>query len=260
MCNNSNNDNLPARVIYIAESPEQVINYKWHSESKFLDKNIAVMEVSAINQLAVGNKHFSLPSDLTPGEVLIRHPYYHCYLKATEAEDKLLSDSAESIFLIARALGATKIEYQDNYFSLSKRTIDTENKGKYKVVEVNIDVQNSKEQKMLRKIKKTRIIPKIDFTEETFENAKKIAEERGLMASQEISSLLDARNPRLGAPIARQTVIVDMLSSLDETLDIAFTLNVVPVFNLSSKTKIATENKTMLSIVWDIIFDDSDKE
>lgn len=218
------------------------------------------MEVSAINQLAVGNKHFSLPSDLTPGEVLIRHPYYHCYLKATEAEDKLLSDSAESIFLIARALGATKIEYKIEHFTLNKRTIDTKNKGKYKIVEADLDVKHTKEQEIRSKIVMTRIIPKIDFSEETLKKAKKIAEERGLMASSGIRSLLDARDPRFGAPTSRYTVIVDMLSSLDETLDIAFTLNAVSVFNLSSKTKIATENKTMLRIKCDIIFDDSDKE
>ena len=217
------------------------------------------MEVSSVRQLAVGKEHFFLPTDLVPGEVLIRHPYDQGYIKVTEAEDVYLSDSAEAIFLVARALGATKIKYKNKNFSFSKRTIDTENKGKYKIVEVDLDVKHTKEQEMLSKIAMTRIIPKIDFSEETLEKAKKIAVERGLMASRDIRSLLDARDPRLGAPIARQTVNVDMLSSLDETLDIAFTLNVVPVFNLSSKTKIATENKTMLSIEWDIIFDDSDK-
>ena len=100
----------------------------------------------------------------------------------------------------------------------------------------------------------TREFPKQEFTIDQFNNAKLVAEERGLLMSRDIRSLIDARDPELGAPMSRQTINVEISSSLNKAMDIAFTLNTVPFFNLNSNTKIATEKKYELNIEWDITF------
>lgn len=252
MDNNSNHHLAP--VIYVAESPEQAINYKWDSRANGLNRNVVVLEPSQIQTLAEDKKHYSLPYDLTPGEVLIRHPYNQGYILATDAEEEYLKASAEGIFFIARCLGATKIVYKKSNIAEFTREIDSNNRLKYKAVEMNLKVKQEKEQKFLNRINVTREFPKQEFTAEQFAKAKSIAEERGLMVSPDIRSLLDARDPNLGLPMTRQTINVEISSSLNKALDIAFSLNVVPLFNLNSDTRIATQKKLELSIEWDIIF------
>ena len=252
MCSTDNSHLAP--VIYIAESPEQAINYKWDSRSKWLNKNVKVLDCDAITQLGKGKEHFYLPYDLTPGEALIRHPYNQGYILATDAEHEYLSASAEGIFLVARCLGATKISYKKCNIAEFKREIDSNNSLHYKAVDMNLNIKQTIEQNLLNKIKMTREFPKQEFTESDFKKAKIIAQERGLLLSSDIRSLFDARDPALGAPMTHQTVNVEISSSLNKALDIAFTLNVVPFFNLSSNTKIVTEKKLELNIEWDIIF------
>lgn len=252
MCDNNNNHLAP--VVYVAESPEQAINYKWDSNAKRLNRNVVVLEPGEIRKLGQGCDNFYLPYDLTPGEVLIRHPYNQGYILATKAEEEYLSASAEGIFLIARCLGATRITYKKINIAEFKREIDSNNDIKFKVVDINLNVKNSIEQKLLNKITMTREFPKQEFNLKQFEKAKKVARERGLILSEEIRSLIDARDPGLGAPMTRQLVNVEITSSLNKALDIAFTLNYVPSFNLSSNTKIATQKKLELNIEWEIIF------
>lgn len=252
MDNNSNNRLAP--VIYIAESPEQAINYKWDSRANGLNRNVIVLEPSQIQALGDGRSHFYLPYDLTPGEILVRHPYNQGYIQATDAEEEYLTASAEGIFLIARCLGATKITYKKCNIAEFKREIDSNNSLKYKVVDINLNVKNSLEQKLLNKISMTREFPKQEFTIEQFNRAKSIAEERGLIVSRDIRSIIDARDPELGAPMSRQTVNVEISSSLNKAMDIAFSLNTVPFFNLNSNTRIATQKKLELNIEWEIIF------
>ena len=255
MDNNCNNHLAP--VIYVADSPEQAINYKWDSRANGLNRNVVVLEPSKIQELGTGNKHFILPYDLTPGEVLIRDPYNQGYILATDAEEEYLKAAAEGIFLIARCLGATKITYKKCNIKQFKREIDSKNKLNYKVVDLKLDVKKSKEEELKNEISMSREFPKGDkqeFTKEQFEKAQSIAAERGLLLSRDIRSLLDARDPDLGAPMTRQTVNVEISSSLNKALDIAFSLNTVPFFHLDSNTKIATETKLVLNIEWEIIF------
>lgn len=253
MCIDTNSHLAP--VIYVAESPEQAINYKWDSKSKALNKNLLVMEPDEISKLGRGNTHFYLPYDLTPGEVLIRHPYNQGYILATDAEEEYLTASAEGIFLIARCLGATKIIYKKCNIAEYSREIDSDNSLRYKVVDANLNVKETKESTFLNRIMMTREFPRQEFTAEQFAKAKKVAEDRGLMLSRDIRSLLDACDPEYGKPMTRQTVNVEISSSLNKALDIAFTLNAVPLFSLNSNTRIATKKKLQIKVEWEIIFE-----
>lgn len=252
MDNNSNRHLAP--VIYVADSPEQAINYKWDSRANRLNRNVIVLEPHKILELGEGNEHFLLPYDLTPGEVLIRHPFNQGYILATDAEVDYYKATAEGIFLIARCLGATKITYKKCNIKQFKREIDSNNSLNYKVVDLDVNVKNSKEEKLRDRITMTREFDKQEFTKEQFEKAKSFAFERGLLMSQDIRSLLDARDPDLGAPMTRQTVNVEISSSLNKALDIAFSLNTVPFFHLDSNTRIATETKWVLNVEWEIVF------
>lgn len=252
MDKNSNNHLAP--IIYIAESPEQAINYKWDSRSKGLNDNIRVLNPEDIYLLGKGNENFYLPYDLTPGEVLVRHPYNQGYIQAADAEEEYLQASAEGMFLIARCLGATKIIYKKSNIAEYKREIDSNNCITYKVVDINLDFKNFTEEKFCNKINMTREFSKQEFTQEQFEKAKSIAKERGFFMSSKIRSLIEARDPEICPPLLRQETEVEISSSLNKVLDIAFSLNTVPFFKLDSNTKIATQKKIVLSVKWEILF------
>ncbi len=212
------------------------------------------MEPESILKLGEGEEHFYLPYDLNPCEILIRHPYNQGYILATDAEEEYLTASAEGIFLVARCLGATKIVYKKCEIKEFTREIDSNNGLIYKEVKLNLNVKKSKEEKIRNSLQMTREFPKQEFTSEMFEKAKSIAQKRGLLMSRDIRGLLDARDPTLGPPMTHQALNVEIFSSLNKALDIAFSINCVPLFNLSSNTRIATKKKLKLNIEWDIIF------
>lgn len=254
MCNN-NNCNLAPAVIYVAESPEQVKNIWWYSKSNLLDKNLAVMEKKQIQDLGQGKERFGLPRYFEAGEVLIRHPYDQGYILATEAEDEYLAAIADGIFLMARCLGATKIVYKKHNIAEYTRVVDSKNNIKYKAVKCGSRVTYKGEDKFLNKINITEEFEKQKFTKEQFNKAKEIANERGLQMSRDVQNLIDARNPDLGALLTHQTVNVEISSSLNRALDIAFSLQACPFLKLNSNTQIVTQKKVDLTIEWEIYFD-----
>lgn len=242
-------------VIYVAESPEQAMNYDWDSSSKALSRNVSVMAYDDIRELGKGKDNFFLPDNFTSGDVLIRHPYNQGYILVTDdTEIEYMKASADGIFLIARCLGATKICYKKSDIAEYHRELDSNNSVKYKVVDLSLNVKKSTEQKLINRIKKEQEFEKYEYTIAQWEKARLIAQARGLLVSQDIRSLFDARNPNLGALMKRETVNVEMSSSLNQVLDIAFTINAVPLFNMNSNTKIVTERKRDVTIEWDIIF------
>ncbi len=249
-----NRDNNLPPVIFIAESPEKAISYKWDSGARFLNNNLAVMDANDVRRLGEGKKHFYLPYDLTPNDVLIRHPYHQGYIPISDAEEQYLQESAEGIFLMARCLGAKEIVYKKSNIKEFIRELDCNNNLKYKVVDLNVNVKNSIEEELKHYVELSRSFPASNFTDSDFEKAKKIAEERGLLISSDIRSLIDARNPYFGKPMSHQKLSVEISSSLNKALDIAFTLNTVPFFNLSSDTRVRTQKKLVLRVEWDILF------
>lgn len=252
MLDNSNN-NLPP-VIYIAESAEKAISYQWDSRARNLNNNVVVMDSNQIRKLGEGKKYFYLPYDLMPNEVLIRHPYHQGYIPVLDAEEQYLQETAEGILLMARCLGAKEIIYKKCNIKEFKRELDSNNNLKYKAVDLNVNVKSSIEEELKHNVELTRTFPASNFTESDFEKAKKIAEDRGLLISSDIRSLIDARDPYFGMPMSKQKLSVEITSSLNKALDIAFTLNTVPFFNLSSNTRVATQKKIVLKVEWLIIF------
>lgn len=251
---NHNNSKHLAPVVYIAESPEVATNYKWDSHTSGLSKGVVVLEARQIRELANDNKHFYLPYDLTPGEILVRHPYNQGYILATDAEEEYIKASAEGIFLIAQCLGATKIEYKKSNIAEYKREIGSGNTIEYKTIDTNVNVKSSTDEKLLNIIKIKREFAKQEFTKAQFKKAVSIAEERGLLHSSDIRSLIDARDPDHGTTMLRQTIKMEVSSSLNKALDVAFTLNIVPFFKIGSNTKIATQKKLDLCVEWEIEF------
>lgn len=100
----------------------------------------------------------------------------------------------------------------------------------------------------------TREFPKQEFSIEQFKKADAFAYKRGLQLSRDIVSLIEARNPELGAPVQRQTVNIEISSSLNNVMDITFSLNFVPMFKINSNTKLAIKSKKVINVKWEIIF------
>lgn len=249
----NNTSHLPA-VIYVAESPEQARSYKWQSAAKDLNPNVSVLTEESIRELARGRNHFDLPYDINPGDVLFRHPYNNGYLESSDVQEEYLAATAEGIFLIARCLGATKIIYKKNNTRIFERQLNSKNQVEYKVVKVNADINTTVGENFAHYIQIRREFPSQPFTMKQFEKAKLVAEERGLLMNKDIRSLIDSRDPNLGAPMKKEIISVEITSSLNKTLDIAFSLNVLPAFKLDSKIEKTTKQRIELKIDWEIEF------
>lgn len=249
MHNNSGN-NLPP-VIYVAESPELAINYKWDSRAAGINREVVVLDSAKIRERY---QDVQLPVDIVPGEMLIRDPYCGGYIQAVNAEEEYIQAMNDGVFLIAQLLGATKITYKGGKVNVFKREIGNDNRVEYKAIEVGIGVKVSKDDKLCNKMQMTREFSPQEYTLAQFEKAMDIAEKRGLLNSRDIRSLLDARNPNFGNLMSRQTVEVEMSSSLNKVMDIAFTVKSAPFLDVSSSTHIAIERRIEIRREWDIIF------
>lgn len=215
------------------------------------------MDVDEILGLGESNPSISLPYDLTPGEVLVRHPYNQGYMLLTEAEEKYFKASVDGIFLIARCLGATEIVYNKHTEINYLRQLNSKNEMRYKLIEGGLDVKYSGSQALIDKMEMVQKYPQQELTMEQFNKALSVAKERGLLLSKnsdDIQRLLDARNPEYGSLMTYQHISVEVLSSLNNLLDIAFTLSTVPFFKLKSETKHVTEIRKHLKIDWKISF------
>lgn len=249
----NNNRHLPA-VIYVAESPEQAINYRWDSRSSKLHKNLKVLTAEEIYELGQDIPHFQLPYDLNSGDVLVRHPYNQGYLLVTDAEQEFIKASVDGIFLIAKSLCAKKVVYNDCKICESSREVNQKNELEYKVVEVSAAVDDQRKEYFLSKIIRECKFTKQELTIEQYEKAIDFAKERGLWENKDIQFLFDMRNPQQGSQMTHHKVQIEVFSSLNSALDIAFTLNVAELFKIDNNTKIVTEKKLEHTIIWDIYF------
>lgn len=252
MCNNNK---YLAPVIYIAESPEQAINCRWHSRNTILNNgDIDVLTSEKIKKLGENKENFYLPYDLSPGDILVRHPYNEGYIQTIDAEDKYFDASMNGMINVARWLCATKISYKKYNIKEFKREIDNNNNIQYKQIDVSLNTRKKIEEHFLKEESKITKFQKEELTIEKFEKAKSIAQKRGLYLSEDIRNLFDLRNPELGPAMTSITVNTKISSSLDKTLDIAFKLNTLDFFNLKSNTKIAIQKRNLLNIEWEISF------
>lgn len=233
------------------DTPERVINWKWNSQSKKI-QNVKVVDLNEIESLK--NSNFIMPQDCQCGDVLIRHPYNQGYIQVKDAKKVYQQACIEGVFLMAKALCATKVSYKECMLKLSKREQKAEGNIDYKAIELDADIQKERVEELNKTYALTREYEKTELTQERYERAKKFAEERGLSQSNEIKTLLDQRDPQLGSQMKRQKICIETCSSLNQVLDIAFKLTFMRLFKLDIQVREAIEEKEELKIEWDIEF------
>ncbi|MDD7724994.1 MAG: hypothetical protein PUJ24_04945 [Bacteroidales bacterium] len=205
----------------------------------------------------LGKKNgLALPYDLKPGQALLRYPNNKGYVAASEAEEVFVRDVVDCIFHVAQRLGARRIVYCDCQTSNQKRELSTENGLSVKAVKVDANVDKSTEEKLSKIFTRTtEYVPNPDLSaEDRYSNALSFARDNGLMGYAEIRELLNARNPQSGSLAKSHKIKADLTSSLNKSLNVAVTLNVLPVFHLDSTTKTATETCTTVNVSWDVEF------
>ncbi|MDO4949496.1 MAG: hypothetical protein Q4E55_04930 [Bacteroidales bacterium] len=208
-----------------------------------------------IDQLGEGIEGFHLPQNIAPGEVLVRHPDKRGYIQVTEAENEYLRASVDDVCLAAQWLGAKKVKYQRCEVNEYRRIINAGGSIGYDAIGIGINIGRDETQRWLNSYCLTREYDnQQNFTMEQFNSAMSMATERGLLASGEIQGLFSARNPDAGNLLARQTVNIEIASSLNSVLDVAFTLEYLPFINLSANIRTAIEKKMELKVHWEIEF------
>lgn len=246
---NNGNNNLPP-VIYVAESPELAINYKWYSSAKGINREVEVLDSDKIRRKY---KEIQLPKDITPGEVLIRDPFCKGYIRASNAEMEYIRLESQGIFLIAQMLGATDVKFEIERIDSSEREITNKGEVKTKAIKSNIQSRHSEKELIRNKISESREIYQQDYSQASYEKARTVALERGFLASDNIRSLLDARNPEIPL-MKRHTLTMEMTSEVNKAMDIAFSVSSASFLKLDNNTHIATKTKRAIIVKWIIEF------
>lgn len=251
----NNNDNLGS-VIYVADSLEQANSYKWHSDAKNLGSNVTVLAEEQIRDLGIGKPEYYLPQIISSGDILVRNPYNQWYIQSSNAESEILQESINSLALVAQSLGATGISYRICKNIESQRVFENNNSLKYKIAEAKLDIRNEVDKQIRQAIEQCAKYEKRAYTNAQYDEAKRIAEERGLLLLSDIRSLFDARNPeRQSGLMTEKKVRIETYSLLNESFDMAFNLTLVPIFSINSNARMAIQKKTELTVEYVIKFD-----
>jgi len=246
---NNGNNNLPP-VVYVAESPELAINYKWYSSAAGINSEVVVLDPDKIRRKY---KEVHLPKDIIPGEILIRDPFCKGYIRASNAEMEYIRLESRGIFLIAQMLGATDVKFEIEKIDSFEREITNKGEVKIKAIKSDIQSRHSEKEALHNKIIEYQSFYPQDFSQSSYEKAMSVASERGYLASDNIRSLLDARNPEI--PLMKQhTLTMEMTSEVNKAMDIAFSVSSAPFLKLNNDTHIATKTRRTVIIKWFINF------
>lgn len=217
-------------ILYIAPE-ERVINYKWEKDSENLDPNIAVVSMKDIDQLPKLGYEIKSGSSFYEGMVLCKHPYIQkCYVDANIAETELFRDKVHSIGEVAKYLGVKSISAKAMLINKKKREFNADGEMKYKIVKAELSYRKDENEKYTSTYKiESKYSGK--YTTEDYEKAEKLVKQYKM---PELKHLLKQRDPKDHNQMIEHTENIELSKELNMLTECAFSLNVMPMFSLST--------------------------
>ena len=158
------------------------------------------------------------------GQILIKHPFMpKTYMGIETSENALFHVKMQCLSRIMQCLGATRISGHAYVSENKKREIDTNGKISYSAVSVDGSFNKNQDEKY----ESDYILEDAfsgDFSEFSYEEALKEAKRLGLNDDFDIRNLLDQRNPQKENKMTARKVKIELTRELNESLDIAFSL------------------------------------
>lgn len=164
---------------------------------------------------------------LKEGTVLVKNPFLkNTYVDFEDAEILFVHAKAQCISEILQNLGAKSFvtKAHDKFKEKESRTLDVDVKHKNTKNEergANYKSVKGKYQKKDWNFEREDIFSGT-YSQQTYERAKEIAEETGLIHDVHISGLIDQRNPLNENPINSNKISIEMTSEFNKIRDIVF--------------------------------------
>lgn len=211
---------------------EKAYSYKFYDNSDKLDEHLKVIAMSDLSDY--GDVNFISNQTLAPGMMFGRHPYLpNTYVDLNTFEDDIFKYTQLKMREIAFLLGAKNISFTVKVLEAKKSEKNLHVEGNAKGAEVNIDAQKEEETKLKNKYSKS-----FKFTGQTdkdsYEKAKKFAEESGLMSVEDIEEMLMYHDPDLPGKELSREVTLEISKEFNSRLDIAATVDYLKIFNVKA--------------------------
>lgn len=164
--------------------------------------------------------------DISVGTILMKHPFLpNTYIDLNTPADKIFKMKMEYLATVMQDLGIKSIEGQAHFISEEKRIISEKGEIGYKIIEIGEKYKSEQEHNYANKYKMNKTFLG-DFSEESYEKAKKIAKETGLDKDLHLSQLIEQRNPNHINKELSDELETELSSELNDLTDIAFNLKI----------------------------------
>lgn len=239
------NQPIKGDVVYVV--PDRLSRtYKWEKDSDQLNKGVDVISINDIERRMTNSNLVVLDTPVfKEDDVYIRHPYLpNTYIKANRDPVDLFVDRFYAISDVMQLLGVTEISAEVTLTEAYKRTMNTGGNLKIKFVKAELDIK-TETQKLRQKtadLKRVYANPVISY-----EKALAKAKENGTITDSKVRSLIEQRNPNAGGSVLKEDYIhVNISDQLNESLDVAFSINVLKVFSIGASYHEAIVSKNMI--------------
>lgn len=247
-------EDLKGDVILI-EKDEPAIAYKWEPEYGEVRPEMQVLPYSFIDEYKKKyNLQFEVGQRLAPGVMMVKHPYLaNTYVDIVNFEENMIKYKFDCMKTIAKKLGAKQVSTKISMSDCSTRDFEVEGDVGYKWVEASLDYKNSQMERLSKKYENVDTTEG-EITEQTYQEAKELAAQSGLINDSDIKDLLIFAEP--GSSIKNKTkhITIDISSESNRSKEIAFSLKAMKMFNLNAEIKETICKKMNLSLEIDILF------
>ena len=242
---------LTKDIIYVT-SNERATNYKWEKTVDKLNPNVQIVSIDDIQEMGVDIFDGKLPVLDT---ILVKHPFVpNKYIPIDRAEDAITKTKLNCLGIIVRLLGAK--EYETKFMTEETGTCSIGAGGEIKYMfsgaQSNVSINES--DSMTGKYYRHETF-KGEFTEDTYKQAVVEAKRYGLYDDEDIIYLLKNRDPQFVNQIISQCVKFELTKELNNQLDIAFSLKVSNIFNLSANYNQIISKRKKIIIETKILFE-----
>lgn len=246
-------NNLP-KVIYVA-TPERSMSYKYDSSYLLIDRaNIEVLPIETLKSARF--EHVTFPSGIRVNDVLIENPNeINSYILA----DKIADHKNDKFFHykeIAAKLGATEYSIQFAEIRNTKCSIDAQGQIDVKTkgeLKLNLEKKEESEHKLGFSIRAGWVGNSV-ITEESYIGAKNLLIKYRLEDDVPIKTLIEERNPHNKNLKKNELIQYSSSSMIQKNLDIALSIELCGMLELSSSVKMAMEEREETSLIISFTF------
>ncbi len=241
------------KVIHI-ENDELALNYKYRGVKSDLS-NIQIVSYEYDKDKFV-NQYDFYPSTWEKGTYFLS-PFKEekpIYIKAEHLENYILEQKSNAISEIAQLLGASSYDFKLELEEEQNVSYDVNGQINYIVVEIDASIKQEQSKKLAKEFAHKETYRGKPITIESYEEAKKMAEKYNLTSSPRIRTLLQKCNPNVSNKIETMKVSFSMTEEINESLNIAFNLNIANIFKLSAGYKKVSESRKSIQGLLNIEF------